>query len=322
MNCLVAIPSKSRPENIKSFVLPFVKRLNLDYKIFVEPQEINSYNFENVVSHEENNIGLGGALVSIKKYAEKNNYDVILKLDDDVSYDVETFEVDNVYRDSYYTLDYEILLPKLLDDDYVIMADGTPKSGYDLQIGDIIKTIDIPNAENVNTLDELVNYRIDMDTFLSGVVYSTNKVIAKKRIDSSVENAVITFTDGTNWYDTINSKYLVYENDEIKFKKIGNFIAGDIVVLIDTSDESNVQIVEKTVQSIDIADVAFSGWTIEVERAHLFLTANGDPTTSTVPYYVSIEHNNVSCFGTPYGGQGSCSKGFCCNGTSCSACIN
>jgi hypothetical protein len=84
MNCLVAIPSKSRPENIKSFVLPFVKRLKLDYKIFVEPQEINSYNFENVVSHEENNIGLGGALVSIKKYAEKNNYDVILKLDDDV----------------------------------------------------------------------------------------------------------------------------------------------------------------------------------------------------------------------------------------------
>jgi hypothetical protein len=247
----------------------------------------------------------------------------ILKLDDDVSYDVETFEVDNVYRDSYYTLDYEILLPKLLDDDYVIMADGTPKSGYDLQIGDIIKTIDIPNAENVNTLDELVNYRIDMDTFLSGVVYSTNKVIAKKRIDSSVENAVITFTDGTNWYDTINSKYLVYENDEIKFKKIGNFIAGDIVVLIDTSDESNVQIVEKTVQSIDIADVAFSGWTIEVERAHLFLTANGDPTTSTVPYYVSIEHNNVSCFASPYGGQGSCPKGFCCDDMfGCLACIN
>jgi hypothetical protein len=84
MNFLVAIPSKSRPENIKSFVLPFVKRLNLDYKIFVEPQEINLYNFDNVIVHQENNIGLGGALVSIKKYAEKNNYDVILKLDDDV----------------------------------------------------------------------------------------------------------------------------------------------------------------------------------------------------------------------------------------------
>jgi GT2 family glycosyltransferase len=84
MNCLVAIPSKSRPENIKSIILPFVKRLNLDYKIFVEPQESHIYNFDNVVIHDKNNIGLGGALLSIKKYAENNNYDIILKLDDDV----------------------------------------------------------------------------------------------------------------------------------------------------------------------------------------------------------------------------------------------
>jgi hypothetical protein len=246
-----------------------------------------------------------------------------LKLDNNVIYDLETFEVNQSYRDSYYTSDYSIVLPKLLDDDYVIMADGTPKSGYDLQVGDIIKTIDVPNAENVNTIDELVNYHINMDTFLSGVVYSTNKVISKKRIDASVENAVITFTDETNWYDTVSSSYLVYENDEIKFKKIQDFVIGDIVVLIDTTDQTNIQIVNKTVQSVNIEDVSFSGWIIGVERTHLFLTANGNPTTSTVPYFVSIEHNNIQCFGTPYGGQGSCPKGFCCDDwEGCIACIN
>lgn len=84
MKILVCIPSKSRPENIKTHTLPFVKRLGLDYKIFIEPQDSYIYNFENVVQHEKNNIGLGGALVSCKNYAKKNNYDIILKIDDDV----------------------------------------------------------------------------------------------------------------------------------------------------------------------------------------------------------------------------------------------
>ena len=245
-----------------------------------------------------------------------------LKLSDNVIFSSETFEVDKSYRDSYYTSDYSIVLPKLLDDDYVIMGDGTPKSGYDLQVGDIIKTIDVPNAENVNTVDDLVNYHIDMDTFLSGVTYSTNKVISKKRIDASVENAVITFTDETNWYDTVSSSYLVYENDEIKFKKIQDFVTGDIVVLIDTTDQTNVQIVNKTVQSVNIEDISFSGWIIGVERAHLFLTSNGNPTTSTVPYFVSIEHNVFQCESDPWGGQGTCPKGQCCQNGACYYCIN
>ena len=84
MKILVCIPSKGRSENIQKYTLPFVERLQLDYKIFVEPQEKEKYNFKHVVLHEKNNIGLGGALLSCKKYAQQNNYDVILKIDDDV----------------------------------------------------------------------------------------------------------------------------------------------------------------------------------------------------------------------------------------------
>ena len=244
-----------------------------------------------------------------------------LNLDNNATYSSDTFEINSAYREAYYTTDFKLVQPKLLDDDYVIMADGTPKSGYDLQVGDIIKTIDIPNAENVNTIDEYVNYHIDMDTFLSGVTYSTNKVISKHRINASVEKAVIEFTDATNWYDTINSSYLVYVNNEIKFKKIEDLIAGDVVLLINTEDDTNVQIVNKTVESVSVIDSTITGWTIGVERAHLFLTSAGNPLASLAAYFVSIEHNNFSCFGTPYGGQGSCPKGLCCN-ESCYYCIN
>jgi hypothetical protein len=243
----------------------------------------------------------------------------IQRLENSVTYNEETFEIDNHYRNIYFTSDFKINLPKLLDDDYVIMADGTTKSGLDLQVGDLLRTIDIPNAENIDAVNVLADYQINMQTFLDGVVYSTNRVVGKKRIDIRVDIAEITFTDETKWFDTINSSYLINENDGIKFKKIMDFVPGDIVLLIDTSEYENVQIVEKTVQSINIIDEEFSGWTIEVERAHLFLTSTGNPTVSYVSYFAAVEHNSVSCFGTPYGGQGSCPKGFCCNGV-CLAC--
>lgn len=246
----------------------------------------------------------------------------IQKLENNVTYNQETFEIDTRYRGSYYTSDFKITLPKLLDDDYVIMSDGTTKSGLDLQVGDLLRTIDIPNAENIDTGNILANYQIDMQTFLDGVVYSTNRVISKTRIDLRVDIAGITFTDGTNWFDTINSSYLIYENNEIKFVKIMDFVPGNIVLLIDTSDDENVQIVEKTVQSINITDEEFSGWTIGVERAHLFLTSTGNPTTSFVSYFAAVEHNYYTCFNNNYNGdQGSCNKGFCCNSGTCNACI-
>jgi len=245
----------------------------------------------------------------------------IQKLENNVTYNEETFQIDNIYRRIYYTSDFKINLPKLLDDDYVIMADGTTKSGLDLQVGDLLRTIDIPNAENIDAVNVLANYQINMQTFLDGVVYSTNKVTSKNRIDISVEIAKITFTDETNWFDTINSSYLVYENNEIKFVKIMDFVPGNVVLLIDTSENDNVQIVEKTVQSINIVDEEFSGWTIGVERAHLFLTSTGNPTVSSVSYFAAVEHNNFECFSTPYQGQGSCNKGLCCNSGICNYCI-
>jgi hypothetical protein len=100
-----------------------------------------------------------------------------------------------------------------------------------------------------------------------------------------------------------------------------DFIPGNVVLLIDTSEYENVQIVEKTVQSINIVDQEFSGWTIGVERAHLFLTSTGNPTISDVSYFAAVEHNVFNCFSTPYGGQGSCTKGFCCNNGECNYCI-
>jgi len=84
MRCLVCIPSKARPKNIKNYVEPFMQRLGLDYKIFVEPQEAEQYKFENVVILDANDKGLGYATTFAKNYAEKNGYHLYFRVDDDV----------------------------------------------------------------------------------------------------------------------------------------------------------------------------------------------------------------------------------------------
>lgn len=84
MRILAAIPSKGRPENITKNILPFLETLKIDYAIFVEPQDEEKYNFNNVKVIPEDNMGLGYVLCEVKKYALENNYDLIFKIDDDV----------------------------------------------------------------------------------------------------------------------------------------------------------------------------------------------------------------------------------------------
>lgn len=83
MRCLVCIPSKGRPGNIKKFVEPFMDRLGLDYRIFVEPGELLEYNFKNVVALDDNGRGLGYATSFAKNYASDHGYDLVFKVDDD-----------------------------------------------------------------------------------------------------------------------------------------------------------------------------------------------------------------------------------------------
>ncbi len=85
MRCLAIIPSKGRPSNISKCVEPFMSRLGLDYKIFVEPQDEATYNFKNVVVLDKDNNGLGYSTSFAKRYAEEKGYDLVFRIDDDVT---------------------------------------------------------------------------------------------------------------------------------------------------------------------------------------------------------------------------------------------
>jgi hypothetical protein len=232
------------------------------------------------------------------------------KLVDNPLFDETTFELVSYLRDGYITTDSNFITkPKLLDTDLVQMGDDTFKTALELQVGDVVKTIDIPNAINVDSANETVNYKIDLETFISGSTYSSNTVTAKQRIDVSTDIVEIVFTDNSTWEDTGYSYYLVERDNEVRFISLNELVVGDVVILIDTTNTTSVGVHSKTVLSTSIVTKAFSGWEITVERRHLFLTVTNSSTQNLS--FAAIEHNNRACyFETSCGNnQPTCPKG-------------
>lgn len=236
------------------------------------------------------------------------------KLDQEVTYDITTFELINKFRSIYLSNELTITAPKLLDTDTVELADGSFKTALDLEVGDLLKTIDIPNPNNVDLMLENSDFGITYDDFVNNTVYSTNAVLAKEKVSAVVQYTKLEFSDGTFWEDTISSYYLIVRNNNVRFVSLMKGEAeeciqiGDSVILINTENEMLTPVL-KEVSSIVITNTIFSGWIISVERTHLFLTQ-----TSNNSSFVAIEHNiGASC--SPVGGncgQGVCSKGEAC----------
>ena len=235
---------------------------------------------------------------------------------DEISvYNEETFELTSS-KNPYISYEGIIGTPKLLDGDLVIMQDGTTKTAETLEVGDYVRTIEIPNPNNLDESDETINYGITFETLQSGSTYSSNRITGIKHQNVYADITKLTFTDGSEWFDTENSKYLSIRDNSTRF--LGLHLvendeyalhSGDIVILADTSNETSPSFVQKIVSNIEKVSQFFSGYIIEVERDHMFLTKSS--TDSTISY-VAIEHN-LPCFTySCTDGGGACGKQFCC----------
>ena len=250
------------------------------------------------------------------------------ELTNDIEYDSSTFELLNKYRNKYTTTIDSLQTPKLLDTDKVEMADGSFKTALELEVGDVIKTIDIPNPNNIDLADETGNFNIDYNTFLSNSTYSTNVITGKKAVSALCEYVKLEFTDDTYWEDTINSSYLIVRNDVVRFAVLNynpdltnqheyEIHIGDNVILIDTTNGEFTPVL-KEVKGMTTTKLIFNGWEISVERRHLFLTQTSNNTS-----FVAIEHNIACTGGGGLCGQyGGCSKGqYCILNTGFQACV-
>lgn len=213
-------------------------------------------------------------------------------------YDATTMELEQSHRSSYITEDSTIMGPKLLDTDLVEMADGTFKTANDLFIGDSVKTINIYNPNNVNLENEYSNFDITYDEFINNSNYTSNVITNKRRVSTVTEYVRINFTDGTYWEDTPNSSYLAIRNGKVRFLALRytdelpdsniDVLTGDTIILIDTSNSTEITTILKEVESITNSKQIFTGWLITVAENHMFLTVTSDNTS-----FAAIEHNTI-----------------------------
>lgn len=229
--------------------------------------------------------------ISIGGYRKITN----ISLDENITYNETTKELLNEHNEKYITKNSMFLNPKLADGDMVQMADGSFKTVEQLQVGDLIKTISIPNLNNEDIKNQQVNFRINMEEFISGTTFSTNEVTSKKRINQIGNIVKLNFTDGTDWYDLEYSPYLVSRDNEIRFITINSLQSGDIVILVSESEEQFTS-TQKTIQSIEFERRIFNGWTIGVANEYLFLTKTSQEGSNDS--FVAIEHN-TSCNCSP-----------------------
>ena len=240
---------------------------------------------------------------------------------DTVTYDPTTFQIDDSHRDSYVSVVNNSALPKVLDVDLIELADGTFKLPVDLVVGDMLKTVDIPNPNNVDTANPNADYGITYEELVSGTTYSVKPLLSKKQINTFVMLATVLFEDGDTWTDAEGANYLVNKNNNIQFVSLGNLVAGDVILLLNTASET-VEYIPKTVVSFTTTKEVFSGWEIAVEVPHVFLTKNplsteGD--THSYVEYVAIVHNQFCPAGcTSCMNCLSCAKPFIyCHGNTC-----
>jgi len=228
--------------------------------------------------------------IQLGQYTKINNN----SLQESVTYNA-NFELDSTFRESYLTNLHTIWEPKLLDTDLVEMADGSFKTALDLQIGDLIKTIDIPETNGTTgTHTEYTYNNLTYAELVSNTTYSNNEITNKKKVNRLAILSQLTFEDGSTWDDTIGSSYLVDIGGVIQFKRIDKLTTGDVVLLLSNNND-NIEFIRKTLVSNVESKAVFSGWFISVANEHLFLTKT---TTSTNnESFVSIEHNFFSCPG-------------------------
>lgn len=240
------------------------------------------------------------------------------ELNEDTKFDSDSLEVAYNDRGKYLTSDNSIGKPKLSNDDRVEMADGSVKTAADLKVGDLVRTIKIANPHLLDLENDNANFLIDFETFLSGSTFSSNKITKKTKVEQLVDILTITFTDGSTWEDTDNSKYLTLRDNEVRFISIKqapveySLRVGDEIILIDTSKDDVMTPILKKVQKVETKTTIFSGWQIEIEEKHIFLTLNEEGQS-----FAAIEHNPAFCIATwSCFEQYSCDKGFiCCYGT-------
>lgn len=156
------------------------------------------------------------------------------------------------------------------EDQEVLMADGTKKTFANLQIDDLVKSIEVsqlPMDETTYTTETWVGSHTE---FMADFAVSNTAVMVKTASSPLNELFIrITLDNEITWDDLPATDLLTRNDDVIRFKKVNFLEVGDVLELFSTETQS---VVNKTVTSLEIVfkNNEVVG-TVDVEPRDLFL---------------------------------------------------
>jgi len=196
------------------------------------------------------------------------------------------------------------------EDQEVLMADGTRKQFSELEVDDMVKSIDVASLPLDETEYKVEEWTGSHTDFIANFAVGETAIVVKTSKSTSDLFIRITLEDGTEWDDLPATEILVKNDDVIRFKRVNNLQIGDVLELFSTETET---IVNKTVTNLEILfkEDQVVG-TMDVEPLDLFLPL-------VTNSFAIIQHNacNVnfcsgfgnSCYN--YGKCGNCSYYQC-----------
>lgn len=192
--------------------------------------------------------------------------------------------------------------------DLVWMSDGSWKRADEIQEGDFVKSLNVPYSGS-DIKKHIGDLNITFEELQEGSTYVEAEVNLIRKTDAFVSKIHITFEDGTDWYDTAKSSYLMQDpsgDGSMVFTTLDTVQPGTIVTLVDTSIASMPVYVQKVVQTVEETREQIVGYQLSLGGPYIFITRE----ESVDVGYASIEHNLSLCTCTKQAGS-TIKKCFC-----------
>lgn len=166
--------------------------------------------------------------------------------------------------------------------DEVLMSDGTWKSAKDLKVGDSVKSLDLGDTNIRHTGD----VKISVDKISNFSEATVDFLTRTRGFRDFVE---IEFKDGSTWFDTGKSVYMLKSGKQVKFVNIEDLKKGDTVYFLDTE---TLKLGTRTVKSVANVRKYVDTYNVELSGNHVFFSRGAGETSA----FASIEHNDtVDC---------------------------
>lgn len=191
------------------------------------------------------------------------------------------------YLQKFHTFASEIAIElSATENTKILLPNGTTKLAINLQLGDEVKTLNIPNISDDDIMSNLDEWSTSYDSVINDYQLSST-FLNHESITSDYYGVLVTFNteENTIFSDVGHAKIMVKDGENVKFEKYGSLKIGDEVFIYDTNIS---QLITTTITDVNFRFDKFTAYTLDFEEIDWFITMEE---TENQNRYGLITHN-------------------------------